>query len=87
MAGFLLKLLDFALLVAPVVVEWIKRRRAEEESATSYVRKVNDEKLKTWEAMEEGGMELTRLTRYRLQLARELRLRREIAAKTGNLQT
>lgn len=87
MVGLLLKLFDLLLLVAPVVVEWIKRRRAEEESAASYVRKVQDEKLKTWEAMEESGEELTRIARARLQLARELRLRREIASKTGNLQT
>lgn len=78
------KLLDLALLVVPVIVEWFKRRREAEETAANYVRRVQDEKLKTWEAMDDG-QELTRIARARLALARELRLRREIAAKARNL--
>lgn len=86
MAGLILKLLDLALLVGPFVIELFQRKRDEDESAKAYVKRQNEERLKTWEAMEEGGEETTRLARARIALARELRLRRKIAAvKAGSV--
>lgn len=67
------KILDLALIVLPVIIEWFKRRRQQGEKAADYVRRNQAEKLKTVElVLEEKGDELSRLSKSRLKITREL---------------
>jgi hypothetical protein len=67
------KILDLLLLVVPMIQEYFKNRRAEGEKAADYVRRNQAEKLKTTElVLEEKGDELSRLSRSRLRITREL---------------
>lgn len=66
------KLLDLLLIVVPVIVEWFKKRRDEDESAAGFVRKQQAEKLKTYDAMESGGNEITALAQTRNAVVADL---------------
>lgn len=67
-----IRLLNLALIVVPWVIELINRRRAEGEKASTYVKKVQAEKLETTKLLlEQNGEKLSRLSRGRLALTRE----------------
>lgn len=83
--ALILKFLDLALLVFPLIAEWIQKKREDGESAKAYVKKQDEERLKTFEAIDKGGMEATRLTRFRMRVAK--RVREEAANKARSLQT
>ena len=67
------KILNLLFLVIPLIVEWFKRERSEEEKAVEYVRRTQKEKLEVVEAiLAQDGEKLTRLSRSRLLVTREL---------------
>ena len=64
------KLLDLLLILVPVLIEWWKKKRTPEETATQYVRRVQNEKLKTYEALQKDtGEEMSRLSWERIHMA------------------
>jgi hypothetical protein len=59
--------------MGPMVVEWFKKRRAEEESAAAYVRKEQAKKLEIATALLKGDSnDLNRITETRLRVIRAL---------------
>jgi len=60
---FFTKLLELLLMLVPLVVEIVQRKRSEEETAKDFVKRQMEERLKTYEALEKDtGEELTRLS-------------------------
>lgn len=74
--------LNVLLLVLPVVIEWIRRERTPGEKAADYVRRVDREKVKTYEALKpKTGEAATKLSWDRIRLIGALgrtRLRPEV---------
>lgn len=67
------KILDLLLILVPWLIELMRKRRPVGEKASDYVRKVQNEKLETTKlVLEQKGDELSRLSRSRLAITREL---------------
>lgn len=71
------RLLDLLILVVPVVLEYFKKQREENESPVAYVKRQQEQELKTLEALQKGdGGELSRNSLWRMRVIAE-RLRRK----------
>jgi hypothetical protein len=71
--GILSKILDLALILIPLVIEWFRKKRDDGEKASEYVRRRQKEKLKTYETILKGdGKEITRAARMRIDVARRV---------------
>jgi hypothetical protein len=87
--SLILKALDLLLVIVPFLVEMWKKSREKDETPLGYVRRQQEERLKTYDAILSGGEDVTRLSRARIALSRELLLRMRSArtAKTGSVQS
>ena len=69
-------ILNFLLLVVPVVIEYFENKRKENESPLGYVKRKQEEELKTYEAIAKNdGGQISRIRQLRLDIIAE-RLRR-----------
>ncbi len=72
----ILKLFDFAVVWLPVILELFNKKRSPEEGAKEYVKRIQEEKLKTYRALQEDtGEEFSRLSWNRIHMAMLSRVR------------
>lgn len=86
MTAVVLKIIDLLIIAIPALIEVFRRRRANDETPADFVRRVQDEKLKTTELLLEGkGDDLSRMAHTRLLVTRQLlRGAKRVRARQGD---
>lgn len=82
--GLPTKVLDLLLIIIPWIIELFKKKRGEDEKISQYVRKQQEEKLKTYDALlKDKADELTKLSQMRIATVRAI-LTRVRSAKVSS---
>lgn len=81
----ILRILNILVIVVPIVVEWFRKQRDQEETPQEYVHRKQKELIETYEAMLKDSGKLSRIRRTRLAVLKRMRKSNESTGRSKSV--